>query len=166
MSDPFDTDLDRMAANHQALSPVDFLGHSAAIFPERTAVIHGELRLSYADFNRRSRALASALSRRGIGVNDTVSIIAPNIPAHLEAHYGVPLSGAVLNSINIRLDAATIGYILDHGECDVLLVDAQFAEVAKEALALSSRAPRISTSSSRVTYRLMSRSCSASAKIG
>ena len=143
MSSPFDTDLDRVAANHQPLSPANFLGHSAAIFPERTAVIHGDLRYNYADLNRRSRALASALGRRGIKRNDTVSIIAPNIPAHLEAHFGVPLAGAVLNSINIRLDAPTIGFILDHGECDVLLVDAQFASVAREALAASNRQPLV-----------------------
>ena len=143
MSNPFDTDLDRVAANYQPLSPADFLGHTAAIYPDRTAVIHGERRYSYAELNRRSRALASALRRRGIDMNDTVSIIAPNVPAHLEAHYGVPLSGAVLNSINIRLEASTIGFILDHGECDVLLVDAQFAQVAREALANCSRAPLV-----------------------
>jgi fatty-acyl-CoA synthase len=143
MSHHFDTDLDRVAANHLPLSPAGFLPHSAAIFPERTAVVHGELRYSYRELNRRCEALARALIGRGIGPGDTVSIIAPNIPAHLEAHFGVPLSGAVLNSINIRLDAATIAYILDHGECDLLLVDAQFAEVTREALAQCSRDPLI-----------------------
>ncbi|MEP5766019.1 MAG: acyl-CoA synthetase [Halieaceae bacterium] len=143
MNDPFNTHMDRQDANHQALAPANFLGHSAAIFPDRTAIIHGEQRYSYREFNQRSRLLASALLQRGFGKGSTVSIIAPNVPAHLEAHFGVPLSGAVLNSINIRLEAATISYILDHGECDVLLVDGQFAEVAREALAGSSRQPLV-----------------------
>ena len=143
MSNPFDTDLDKVTANHMPLSPVGFLPHTATIFPDRVAVIHGALRYSYAELLTRCEALARALLTRGVGAGSTVSIIAPNVPAHLEAHFGVPMSGAVLNSINIRLDAPTIGYILDHGECDVLLVDAQFAEVAQAAVAACSRSPLI-----------------------
>ncbi len=143
MSNHFNKDLDKVAANHQPLSPIDFLAHTATVFPGRTAVIHGGNRYSYHVLQQRCEALARALRARGIGKGDTVSIIAPNIPAHLEAHFGVPMSGAVLNSINIRLDPAAIGFILDHGECDVLLVDAQFATVAQEALANCEREPLV-----------------------
>ncbi|MFT6891402.1 MAG: fatty-acyl-CoA synthase [Halioglobus sp.] len=140
---PFESGLPKTAANHEAMTPVHFLKHTAAIYPDNTAVVHGNLRYDYATLERRCNQLASGLSKMGVGRGSTVSIIAPNIPAHLEAHFGVPLSGAVLNSINIRLDAATIAFILDHGECDVLLVDADFAEVAREAVAASSRKPTI-----------------------
>ncbi len=143
MTNHFDLNLDRNAANHEPLSPVQFLENTARTFPTRTAVVHGDWRMSYAELHQRSRCLASALVRRGIRKGDTVSIIAPNVPAHLEAHFGVPLSGAVLNSINIRLDAATIAFIMDHGECDVLLGDGQFAEVARSALELSGRQPLV-----------------------
>jgi fatty-acyl-CoA synthase len=143
MSNTRDTHLGRTKANHESLSPAGFLAHTAAIFPDRTAVIHGEESYTYRELNRRSLALADALSWRGIGRGNTVSIIAPNIPAHLEAHFGVPLNGAVLNSINIRLEAATVAYIFDHGECDVLLVDGQFAELAREALSLCERSPLV-----------------------
>jgi fatty-acyl-CoA synthase len=143
MSKHFETDLDRVDANHQPLSPVDFLAHTATIFPERIAVVHGDLRYSYRELQERCEALARALIARGIGEGDTVSVIAPNVPAHLETHFGVPLTGAMLNSINIRLDAATIAYILDHGECDVLFLDAQFADVAGAALQQCSRKPLV-----------------------
>lgn len=142
-NNPFESGLPKTTANHEAMTPVHFLKHTAAIYPDNTAVIHGDLRYNYAELERRCNQLASALSKLGVGTGSTVSIIAPNIPAHLEAHYGVPLSGAVLNSINIRLDPATIAFILDHGECDVLLVDADFAEVAQAAVAASSRNPTI-----------------------
>ncbi|MEX0828033.1 MAG: AMP-binding protein, partial [Haliea sp.] len=105
-------------ANHEAMTPVHFLKHTASIYPERTAVIHGDNHYSYASFQHRCNQLADALVKLGIGAGKTVSIIAPNVPAHLEAHYGVPMTGAMLNSINIRLDTSTICYILDHGECD------------------------------------------------
>ncbi|MEE4660374.1 MAG: acyl-CoA synthetase [Halieaceae bacterium] len=143
MKNPFDSDLDPVAANHLPLSPVGFLPHTATIFPDRTAVVHGDLRYSYQALLWRCESLARALLARGIGRGSTVSIIAPNVPAHLEAHFGVPMTGAVLNSINIRLDAATIAYIIDHGECDVLLVDAQFADVARDALRECARHPLV-----------------------
>jgi len=134
-----DDGLGKQAANYEAMTPVHFLRHTARVFPDKTAVVHGELQYDYATLQRRCQLLAAGLVKLGIGQGSTVSIIAPNIPAHLEAHYGVPLCGAVLNSINIRLDAKTVAYILDHGECDLLLVDAQFASVANEAVALCSR---------------------------
>jgi len=143
MKSPFDSDLDPVVANYLPLSPVGFLPHTATIFPDRTAVIHGDLRYSYQALLRRCESLARALLARGIGKGNTVSIIAPNVPAHLEAHFGVPMTGAVLNSINMRLDAATIAYIIDHGECDVLLVDAQFADVARDALGECTREPLV-----------------------
>src|SRR5207244_12863212 len=97
-----------------------FLPRSAEIYPERVAVIHGERRITYRDFDARARRLASALVQRGIGPGDTVSAVLPNVPAMLDAHFGVPMIGAVLNTINPRLDARTIAYILEHGEAKVL----------------------------------------------
>jgi len=142
-SSPFDRGLPKTIANHSPLTPVQFLQHTASIYPDNTAVIHGDNHYNYTMLNQRCNQLASALDKLGIGVGNTVSIIAPNIPAHLEAHFGVPLTGAVLNSINTRLDANTIAYILDHGECDLLLVDAQFADVASEAIKASTRTPLV-----------------------
>ena len=141
LDNPFESDLDQNQANHTPLTPVHYLAHTAAIYPDNTAVIHGDTRYNYAQLQGRCRQLTSALEQLGIGKGNTVSISAPNVPAHLEAHFGVPMTGAVLNSINIRLDAGTIAYILDHGECDVLLVDADFADTAKQALAQSQRNP-------------------------
>jgi len=143
MENIYEIGLERGPGNCVPLTPVDFVKRSAEVYPMRTAVIHGDLNWNYATFYGRCCRLASALTKRGIGVGDTVSVIAPNIPAHLEAHYGVPMCGAVLNSINTRLDAAAIGFILDHGECSVLLVDAELAPVAKQALALSVRTPLV-----------------------
>jgi fatty-acyl-CoA synthase len=139
---PFES-MPQTAANHEVMTPVDFLRHTAGIYPANTAVVHGDKRYDYATLYRRCNKLANALHGQGISPGDTVSIIAPNIPAHLEAHFGVPMAGAVLNSINIRLDANTIAYILDHGECDVLLVDGAFAEVAQQALAACERKPLV-----------------------
>ncbi len=135
----YDTDLDQTSANHEPLSPISFLKRAAEVYPKRTAVVHGDLRYTYAELYARSRRLASALVKYGIAPGDTVAMIAPNIPAHLEAHYGVPMTGAVLNSINTRLDASAIAFILDHGEAKLFLVDPELAGVAKEALAECSR---------------------------
>src|SRR3984957_18816986 len=123
----FDQDLDRRPANHVPLSPVSFLTRAARIYPNRVAVIHGERRFTYAQFLDRVRRLASALARAGVGTGDTVAIMAPNMPEMLEAHYAVPMLGAVLCSINIRLDAATVAFILRHSEAKVVLVDREFA---------------------------------------
>ncbi len=105
-------DLDRHPANHQPLSPLSFLERSAAVHPERTAVIHGNARLTYRAFYARCRQLASSLSQRGIGLGDTVGVMLANTPPMLEAHYGVPMTGAVLLSMNTRLDAAIIAFQL------------------------------------------------------
>src|SRR4029450_6638530 len=105
---PYDTDLDRNPANFQPLTPLGFLERAAAVFPDHTAIIHGKLKRSYAEFYARARRLASALAQRGIGRGDTVSVLAANTPAMLEAHYGVPMTGGVLNTLNTRLDARNI----------------------------------------------------------
>jgi fatty-acyl-CoA synthase len=130
----YDRDLDRNPANHQPLTPLQFLERAASTFPDRTAIIHGRLRRSYAEFYARTRRLASALSRRGIGKNDTVAVVLANTPAMLECHYGVPMCGAVLNTLNTRLDAATIAFSLDHGEAKVLITDREFSATVKTAL--------------------------------
>jgi fatty-acyl-CoA synthase len=140
---PYDTDLDRTPANFQPLTPLQFLERSAAVHPEHTAIIHGELRRNYRDFYARARRLASALARRGIGKNDTVSVVLANTPAMLEAHYGVPMAGAVLNSINTRLDASTIAFTLDHADAKVLIADREFSKVVKQALALARSKPLV-----------------------
>lgn len=139
----YDRDLDRRPANYAPLTPSDFLARAAHTYPHKVAVIHGELRQTYAETYARARRLASALVGRGIDVGDTVAILAPNTPAMLEAHYGVPMAGAVLNAINTRLDAATIGFILDHGAAKVVLVDREFTGVMAEALARAKGTPTV-----------------------
>ena len=131
----YERDLDRNPANHAPLTPLTFLAHTAAVYPNRKAVIHGEREVYYAEFYKRCRRLGSALERHGLKKGDTVAILCPNIPEMLEAHYGVPMCGAVLNTLNIRLDAAAIAFILGHGEAKVLIVDREFAGLAKEAIA-------------------------------
>ncbi len=140
---PYDIDLDRNPANFQPLTPLSFLERSAAIFPDHTAINHGALRRSYAEFYARARRLASALARRGIERGDTVSALLANTPAMLECHYGVPMAGAVLNTINTRLDAATVAFQLDHADAKVLLTDREFSKLAKEALALAKVKPLV-----------------------
>lgn len=135
----YDQDLDRNAANHQPLTPLGFLERTAAIFPDHPAVVHGAVRRSYRDLYARSRRLASALEKAGIGTGDTVAVMLPNIPAMVEAHYGVPMCGAVLNALNTRLDAAILAFILDHGEAKVLITDREFSPVIKAALAICTR---------------------------
>jgi fatty-acyl-CoA synthase len=131
----YDTGLDKSAANYVPLSPIGFLLRSAAVYPNRLAVAYGERRYSWWEALERCRRLAAALAARGIGRGDTVALIAPNIPEAFEAHYGVPMAGAVLNALNIRVDPATIAFILRHGEAKVLITDTEFAPVVKEALA-------------------------------
>jgi fatty-acyl-CoA synthase len=139
----YDRDLDRTPANYQPLTPLSFLARAAAVFPERMAIIHGGTRRSYGEFYARSRRLASALARRGIGKGDTVSVMLANTPAMLECHYGVPMTKGVLNTLNTRLDAAIIGFSLDHAETKVLIVDREFSKVVKEALALCKVKPLV-----------------------
>jgi len=140
---PYDIDLERNAANFQPLTPLTLLERAAAVFPDHPAIIHGLRRYSYAEFYARSRRLASALAQRGIRRGDTVSVVLANSPAMLEAHYGVPMSGAVLNTINTRLDAAVIGFTLDHAESKVLIIDREFSNVVKEALAIAKVKPLV-----------------------
>jgi fatty-acyl-CoA synthase len=130
----FEQNLGRTPANYVPLSPVSFLTRSAGIYPNRVAVIHGERQYTYGQFAERCRRLASALRQAGIGKGDTVAIMAPNTPEMLEAHYAVPMLGAVLCGINTRLDAAAIGFILVHSEAKALLVDREFAAVVQQAL--------------------------------
>ena len=135
----FDANLQQQEANFEPLSPVSFLRRAAQIAPAHTAVIHGDRRYTYAQFYERSCRLASALSRRGVGQGDCVAIMGANTPEMLEAHNGVPMLGAVLNSLNIRLDPRTIAFILEHGEAQVLLTDCGFSDTVREALALIDR---------------------------
>ena len=143
METPYDIDLDRNPANFQPLTPLTFLARSAAVFPDHTAIIHGGRRASYAAFYARARRLASALARRGITRGDSVSVVLANTPAMLECHYGVPMTGAVLNTINTRLDAAVIAFQFDHAETKVLITDREFSKVVKEALALAKAKPLV-----------------------
>ena len=131
-----ETGLDKCAANHVALTPLSHLMRAADVFPDRTAVIYGQTRSSYAEYHARVTRLASALSRAGVQPGDVVATVLPNIPAHAEAHFGVPACGAVINTINTRLEADTIGYILDHGEAKLVLCDTAFLPVVEAALAL------------------------------
>src|SRR5262249_18679626 len=133
--------LARTAATFAPPSPPGSLPRSAAIYPERTAMLHGDRRISYREFDLRARRLASALARRGIGSGDTVSAVLPNVPAMLEAHFGVPMTGAVLNTVNTRLDARTIAYILEHGEAKILLTDREYAAAVGPALERLSAKP-------------------------
>src|SRR5207244_2470478 len=135
--------LDKNAANYVPLSPIGFLLRSASVYPNRTAIIHGERRYTWRETLERCRRLASALTRRGIGRGDTVAVMAPNVPAIFEAHFGVPMAGAVLNALNIRLDADTIAFILKHGEAKALITDGEFAPVIARALAQLDRKPLV-----------------------
>ena len=135
----YDRDLDRNPANHQPLTPLGYLDRAARVFPDQVAVIHGPLRRSYAELYARCRRLASALAAHGIGRGDTVAVLLANTPAMIECHYGVPMTGAVLNTLNTRLDAATLAFCLDHGEAKVLVADREFSGIARDALAQSGR---------------------------
>ncbi len=134
---PYAIGLEKNQANYTPLSPLSFLARAADVFPDRTAVVHGPDRMDYRTFYQRTRQLASALSDLDVGKNDTVSVMLSNVPPMLEAHYGVPMTGAVLHSLNTRLDAAVIAFQFDHANTKVLITDREFAPVVKEALALS-----------------------------
>jgi fatty-acyl-CoA synthase len=138
---PYESGLDRNAANFAALTPLSFLERAASVYPEKIAVIHGASHFTYRDFMSRCRRLASALKSRGVGIGDTVSIMAPNVPALLEAHYGVAMTGAVLNALNYRLDPASIAFMLGHGGAKVFIADREFSHLTKPALALAERRP-------------------------
>lgn len=140
---PFTLGLEKTQANYAPLSPLSFLARAADVFPDRIAIIHGNQRTDYKTFYKRSRQLASALSKLGLGKNDTVSVMLSNVPPMLEAHYGVPMTKAVLHSLNTRLDAAILAFQLDHANCKVLITDREYAPVVKEALALASVKPTV-----------------------
>ncbi|CAN5417049.1 acyl-CoA synthetase [soil metagenome] len=139
----YDRDLPKTGANYVPLSPLSFLARAAAVWPERTAIIHGTQRITYAEFYVRCRRLASALVRAGVKTGDTVSAMLANTPAMLEAHYGVPMAGAVLNALNTRLDAKVIAFSLDHAETKVLITDTEFSATVKEALSLRKGDPLV-----------------------
>jgi fatty-acyl-CoA synthase len=141
--DWYSIDLDKNPANYQPLTPLTHLERSAAIFPHHTAVIHGKAHMDYATFYRRSCQLASALAKVGIGKGDTVSVMLANTPPMLEAHYGVPMTKGVINTLNTRLDAAIIAFSLDHAETKVLITDREFSKTVKEALALCKVKPLV-----------------------
>jgi fatty-acyl-CoA synthase len=136
----FDRDLPRTVANYAALSPLSFIERAAAVFPQRLAVLHGEgLRRTWAELYARCRKLAHALARRRLGRGDTVAVMLPNTPQMVEAHFGIPMAGCVLNAINTRLDAEAIAFMLDHGEAKLLIVDREFSAVARAAVARLNR---------------------------
>ena len=138
---PFNTDLDRNPANYQPLTPLTFLERAATTFPDHTAIVHGALLRNYQDFYSRARQLASVLSKGGIRRGDTVSALLFNTPAMLECHYGVPMCGAVLHSINTRLDASVIAFQLDHAQTKVVIVDSELLPLMRDALALCQSQP-------------------------
>jgi len=132
----FDQDLSRNTANFAAITPLSFIARAAQVYPKRLAVVHGALRRDWAEVYQRCRQLASALAQHGISKGDTVAVMLPNSPPMVEAHFGVPMCGAVLNALNTRLDAETVAFMLDHGEAKAVLVDVEFAPVLQKALAL------------------------------
>ncbi|HKD88672.1 MAG TPA: AMP-binding protein, partial [Streptosporangiaceae bacterium] len=134
MNDLYQTGLEANAANFAPLTPLVFLDWCADVYPDQLAIVHGERRFNWAQARERSRRLASALAAGGVGRGDTVSVVAANTPEMIEAHFGVPMTGAVLNTINTRLDAATIAFILDHAEARVLIADREFFPAVSGAL--------------------------------
>ena len=138
-ANPFSQDLERNPANYAPLTPLSFIERAAGVYPDRLAVVHGPLRYTWKATYQRSRRLASALARRGIGSGDTVAVMLPNIPPMYEAHFGVPMCGAVLNSLNTRLDPEAIAFMLKHGEAKVLITDTEFSATVERALALLGR---------------------------
>jgi fatty-acyl-CoA synthase len=139
----YDRDLDRNPANYQPLTPLSFLERAAGVFPDHVAILHGAQKFSYARFYERARRLASALRKRGIRKGDTVAVLLANSPPMLEAHYGVPMLGAVLNTLNTRLDAATIAFMLEHGEAKMVITDREFSAILADALALMKNPPPV-----------------------
>ena len=138
---PYNLGLDKNPANYVPLSPLSFLRRAADVYPDRVAVIHGHHRHNWRETYLRCRRLASALQRRGVGAGDTVAVMAPNIPAVFEAHYGIPMTGAVINALNTRLDAASIAFMLEHGEAKVLITDRELSGTVSRALSMLEKRP-------------------------
>ena len=159
-SGPYDRDLDRNAANYTPLTPLSLIARTAYTYPNRLSVIHGDRRYTWAETYARSRRLASALVRAGIGKGDTVAVMAANTPEMVELHFGVPMTGGVLNTLNTRLDAETIAFMLKHGEAKVLITDTEFAAIVEAALAQTRRRSRSSSTSSIRRVRAASGSAS------
>ena len=143
MNNPYEADMEKNAANFTSLSPLSFIKRTAAAYPSKPAVIHGQIKRNWAQTYTRMKQLASALSEQGIGIGDCVAIIAPNIPEMIEAHFGIPMTGGVINALNTRLDASTIAFILEHGEAKVLITDTEFSPTIKEALSLLEKKPYV-----------------------
>src|SRR5436190_22741146 len=143
MPSPYESGLDKNAANYTALTPVSFLAKAAYTYPARTAVIHGDVRRDWRETYARCRRLASALEKRGIQRRETVATMLPNVPAMMELHFGPAMIGAVLNTLNTRLDADAIAFMLDHGEAKVLFTDREFSTVIAKALSLARSKPLI-----------------------
>lgn len=135
----YDMGLGQTEANYIPITPISFMARTAHVYPDRTAVVYGDVRRSWAETYDRCRRFASALVKRGYGRGDTVSIFATNIPEMYEAHFAVPMSGAVLNAINTRLDAEAVAFILNHAETKVLIVDPELSEVAAQAVKMTGR---------------------------
>ena len=142
-TNPFETDLDRTPANFTPLTPLTFIERAAAVYPDHPSVIDGERRFTWSETYARCRRLACALSRRGVGLGDCVAVLAPNVRAIYEASFAVPMLGAVLNTINIRLDAATVAFILEHGEAKVLLADREFSPAVSDAISRMRNPPLV-----------------------
>ncbi|SEQ67827.1 fatty-acyl-CoA synthase [Amphritea atlantica] len=142
-SNPYQFGLDKNSANFSAMSPLSFLERSAWVYPNHLAVVHQQTRRTWAETYSRCRQLASALSQKGIGEGDTVAVMAPNLPELFEAHFGVPMCGAVLNALNVRLDAEALAFILQHGEAKVVMVDREFSEVISKALKMIPHKPLV-----------------------
>jgi fatty-acyl-CoA synthase len=143
MGNPYEQDLDRNRANYAPLTPLTFIERAAQVFPDRTSVIHGAQRFTWKETYARCRRLASALARRGIGTGDTVAVMLPNTPPMYEAHFGVPVTGAVLNALNTRLDAESIAFMLDHGGAKLLITDREYSPIIEKALALAKNRPMV-----------------------
>ena len=139
----YELGLDKNPANHTPLTPLGFIERAAFVYPKRIATVQGPMRRTWAETYARCRRLASALSRRGIGAGDTVAIMLPNLAEMFECHFGVPMSGAVLNTLNVRLDAEMIGFMLQHGEAKVLITDREFSDTVSKALKLLEHPPLV-----------------------
>jgi fatty-acyl-CoA synthase len=139
----YDTDLDKTQANFQSLSPLSLLKRAAEVYPSIEAQVYGDIRRTWLQTYQRSCAIANALKNRGVGLGHTVSVVSHNGPELFESHYSVPMAGAVLNAINTRLDAATIGFIFDHAETKVVFVDREFSETVALALTLCEAKPLV-----------------------
>ena len=143
MTNPYNDDLCRNAANFQPLTPITFLERAASVFPSNTAIIYGELSWSYEAFFARSRQLASALRQRNVGRGDTVSVMLANTPPMLECHYGIPMCQAILHAINTRLDASTVAFQLEHANTKVLIVDSEYFSLIQEVMEMITVTPLV-----------------------